>query len=75
MVETDAAVVKQVKIKLALNGARFLKGPIPWNWIIRATGPSPCARTMPLAAEGSNARRHCGTEQHRARAVRDRSCG
>jgi hypothetical protein len=36
--ETDAAASEQVKSKLARNGNQFLKGPIPWNWIIRASG-------------------------------------
>jgi hypothetical protein len=36
-VETDTAASEHVKTKLAHNSNRFLKGPIPWNWIIRAS--------------------------------------
>ena len=37
-VEPDAAASENVKAKLGHNSKRFLKGPIPWSWIIRASG-------------------------------------
>jgi DNA-binding transcriptional ArsR family regulator len=37
-VEAEVAALEQVKIKPARNANRFLKGPIPWDWIIRAYG-------------------------------------
>jgi hypothetical protein len=36
-VETHAAAPENVKAKLGHNSKRFLKGPIPWNWVIRAS--------------------------------------
>jgi hypothetical protein len=37
LVETDFAASEHVKTKLGRTRDRFLKGPIPWNWIIRAS--------------------------------------
>ena len=37
-VKTDAATFEQIKTKVGHGSNRFLKGPIPWNWIIRASG-------------------------------------
>jgi hypothetical protein len=35
--ESDVAALEHVEIELAGKSNRFLKGPIPWNWIIRAS--------------------------------------
>jgi hypothetical protein len=41
-VETDARESAGIETKPAPNSNRFLKGPIPWDWIIRASGlPGP----------------------------------
>jgi hypothetical protein len=37
VVETDVGALERVKIKPVRNTNRFLKGPIPWDWIIRAS--------------------------------------
>ena len=37
IVDTNAADLQNVKISSPRIGNRFLKGPIPWNWIIGAS--------------------------------------
>jgi hypothetical protein len=36
-VATDLAQLEQLKISAMSVTRRFLKGPIPWNWVIRAS--------------------------------------
>jgi hypothetical protein len=36
-VETDVMKLERATIEPVHNSKRFLKGPIPWNWIIRAS--------------------------------------
>jgi DNA-binding transcriptional ArsR family regulator len=37
VVETDIANLEGIDINIKRSSNRFLKGPIPWNWIIRAS--------------------------------------